>query len=376
MFGRLSVKIGRYFGIDVSLDVTWFFIALLFVMNFTGAFDASAPVGARVTMSILLVILLYGSILAHEFGHALTARAFGIGTRKIVLHLFGGVALIESEPERPRDEFWITAAGPGVSLALAAVFGAGWAAALAAGAPSLFVEGFMYLTLMNGVLAVFNCLPGFPMDGGRVLRAATWALTGDYLFATRLAAWGGVAVGLGLSTLGVFLFFMSGGGLMMVLLGLFLVYLARLSARQAEVTAAFRGRTVRDFLRPVRAVIPRDMLLSDVAHLYFGRFDGGHFPVVEGDRLLGRLTEAELRRYEPRQWDWVTAREAMAPYEPAKVLRPGTPALKALQQLASEQSSCGAVFEGRRLLGFVYFKDLAQLWPGATTRAVPQGVER
>jgi Zn-dependent protease len=114
VFGRLSVKIGRYFGIDVSLDVTWFFIAMLFVMNFTGAFDASAPVGARVTMSVLLVILLYGSILAHEFGHALTARAFGIGTKKIVLHLFGGVALIESEPERPRDEFWITAAGPAV----------------------------------------------------------------------------------------------------------------------------------------------------------------------------------------------------------------------------------------------------------------------
>jgi Zn-dependent protease len=327
-------------------------------------------------MSVLLVILLYGSILAHEFGHALTARAFGIGTKKIVLHLFGGVALIESEPERPRDEFWITAAGPAVSLALAALFGAGWAAALGLGAPSLFAEGFMYLTLMNAILAIFNCLPGFPMDGGRVLRAALWAMTGDYLFATRLAAWGGVAVGLGLSTLGVFLFINGGSGLLMILLGLFLVYLARLSARQAEVTAAFQGRTVRDFLRPVRAVIPRDMLLSDVAHLYFGRFDGGHFPVVEGDRLLGRLTEAELRRYEPRQWDWVTAREAMAPYEPSSVLRPTMPALKALQQLASEQSPCAAVFEGRRLLGFVYFKDLAQLWPGATMRVVPPGGQR
>lgn len=365
MIGRFSIKLGRLFGIEVALDVTWFLIAMILVFNLSQVLGAAGDytTAARIVWSAILVVMLFASVLAHEFGHALTARAFGIGTRRIVLHLFGGVALIESEPDRPRDEFWITAAGPAVSFLLAFAFAGLWLAATTTGAATMVLEVLGYLAIMNGFLAVFNCLPGFPMDGGRVVRSAIWAATGDFLLSTRIAAWGGVVVGLSLSMLGFLMLMNGAGGLLMILLGIFLVYLARSSARQAEFAAVFRGRTVRDFMRPVVAVVPADATLGEVAEAYFRRFDGAHFPVVDGDQLLGRITDEDLRRFEPRQWDWVAAREAMRPYDPASLLSPGMPALKALQHIAGTGARCEAVFEGRRLLGFVFATDLMRQLP-------------
>lgn len=384
MFGRTSLRIGRLFGIEIGLDFSWFLIAFILVIHLrTPVIDTFGPGGATL-FAVILAFLFFGSILAHELGHALTARAFGVETQKIILHLFGGVALLNSEPRRPRDEFWITAAGPAVSFLLCILFGtvAVGLGLMATASPSQAIQAFLmictYVAFMNGILAVFNCLPGFPMDGGRIVRAAVWAATGSYVKATRLASWGGVGVGVllmlwgiaGMLTrsAGIAIPVVNMGGLLMVFLGPFLIYLARVSRRQAEVVAAFEGLTVGDLMRPVRAVIPADMLLSDVVEYYFRQFQADQFPVVDGHRLVGALTRESVNQVERRQWDWMRAGELAQPFVNGEVLQVDMEAFPALQMLVQQNRACQAVFEGRRLRGYLFTGDLVQRLQGGQAR--------
>ncbi|MDK2970551.1 MAG: hypothetical protein PWP23_306 [Candidatus Sumerlaeota bacterium] len=371
MPGRRAIRIGRLFGIDIALDLNWFFIFFIMVVSFSGQYQQYFPthMGSMV-FAIVLTLALFASVVAHEYGHALTARLFGIHTQKIVLHLFGGVAYLESEPKRPRDEFFIAIAGPAVSIVFGLVFG-GIALATAPGTgipeTALFKLAFA-LAAMNLFLGIFNCVPGFPLDGGRVVRSALWAITGNYLKATRVASWGGIGVGALLSLTGVAAVvaapFMDmdllAGGILRVLLGLFVIHLARMSMKQAEFISAFHGLTVRDLMQPIRAVVPADMLLSDVRDRYFQWQGADNFPVVDGTRLLGSIGQEDFAAIPERQWDWVRAREIVRPYDAEKILDPGLEALTALERLARLNRYSLPVFQGRRLLGTVTQGDLAR----------------
>lgn len=371
MPGRWSLRIGRLFGIDVGIDVSWLLIFAVLTYSLSREFAGELGVGSAsaLVFAAVTTLLMYASVLAHEYGHALTARFFGIRTARIILHLFGGVAFLESEPRRPRDEFWITVAGPAVSFVLAALFGAvAWALYLgdAPGQVRLIVETVAFINLSLGI---FNCLPGFPMDGGRVVRSALWAATGDLLLATRIAALGGGLVGLlmiGLGGLGVLAAMATGdasfalGGLLQLLLGGFLINLAWMSARQTEVQQKLDNLKVHRLMRPVSAVVPADLPVARVMEAYRGPNMPEHFPVVDGARLLGNLSLRHIDALPERQWEWVRARELARPYQLEHTLNLQTGALDALRLMQRLNRSCAPVFEGRRLVGFVFHRDIAE----------------
>lgn len=362
-----SIKIGKLFGIEVGVNITWFLIFFVLVFSMAGSIEELSGLSTVMSTAwaVVATLLLFASVIAHEYGHALTARTFGIGTHKIILHVFGGIAFLESEPRKPLHEFFIALAGPAVSIALALVFGLMWWALDFQFYSNVAGMVIGNLAILNLFLGVFNCVPGFPLDGGRVVRAIVWGATGQYLFATRVAAWGGVIVG-GLISFSGLLSLVGvfgpayAGGILRFFLGLFVIHLALLSMRQAVVVAAFQGRTVRDLMQPVRIVVPARMALSDVNERFFAQLNVDHLPVVDGDRLLGYISREDIQAAEPRQLPWIRAHEAVHPYQPSELLAPGAAAITALERLSRTRRLSLPVFQGRRLLGHVTHHDIAR----------------
>ncbi len=206
VFGGTAWSVARVSGIDVAIDRSWILIFLLITYSLSARFGAEHPeweAVARWSAALLASVLFFVSIVLHELGHSLTARRFGVSVRSITLFLFGGIARLDSEPERPRDEILIAIAGPLTSVALGVGF-----LLLAALAPEsgrlaeLLHTTFSWLGTINLVLAAFNVLPGFPLDGGRVLRGVVWALSGSFERATRSAAAAGSLLAYSLMALG------------------------------------------------------------------------------------------------------------------------------------------------------------------------------
>ncbi len=364
MIGKPVVKLGKLFGIEVGLNKSWFLVFIFLVYSISSNMTSTGelPAAQALPFAVMTGLLIYLSILAHEFGHALTAKAFGINVRTIILHIFGGVAMLDSEPRRPRDEFWITVAGPAVSFLLAGCFLGAWGLGSWMQWPFAIVKLLLYVGMINLILGIFNCLPGFPMDGGRVVRSILWAATGDYLLATRVASWGGVGVGALICVWGASNIFGGdpGGGLLNLLLGMFLISLARASSRQAEFIALFQGLTARDVMRPVRAVVPAATPADEVLSHYFGVVGGDSLPVVQGSRLLGYVRAEDIRMLQPHQAPWIRAEELCRPYETSLIIAPNDEAMTIMERLARVRRHSVPVFEGRRLLGFVFDEDLAR----------------
>ena len=358
MLNGKSIKIGRLFGIEIGVNLNWFIIFFILVVSYSQMFAAEDPnMGGPVAlfMAVLLTLMLFVSVVAHEYGHALTARQFGIGTKKIILHLFGGVAFLDREPRKPWHEFWIAVAGPIVSIFLGGLFLFLWFVAQGAVAGTM-AQILFYVAVLNLFLGIFNCVPGFPLDGGRVVRAVVWAITGNFLKATRFAAWGGVIVGALIALSGLLAFFLgapSGAAILRFFLGLFVIHLARMSSRQAEFIDAFDGLTAGDLMRPVRVVLPADTLVSDALEYYFQRLNVDQIPVVEQGALLGFVHITDLENVPERQRDWVRVQELVKPYEPSTVVDQGASAITALERFSTRGSNQLPVFDGRRLKGFI-----------------------
>jgi len=384
MLSGSSIKIGRLFGIDIAINLNWFIIFFILVISYSQHFaDESFGLTqmGRISAAVLLTLALFGSVLAHEYGHALTARAFGIGTKKIILHLFGGVAFLEREPRKPMHEFWIAIAGPAVSVVLGVgflilfIFADGTVLQLAQSGDSQaaaeamatntnpFATLLLYSGMINLFLGIFNMVPGFPLDGGRVVRAAIWGFTGNYLKATRFAAMGGVAIGSLLVGWGIvsMLTAFSAAAILRILLGFFVIHLARVSTRQAEFLDAFEGLKVRDLMHPVRYAVPAETPLSDVVSQYFSRAAVDQYPVVRGNSLLGSISSDHVNTVPQRQWDWTQAGELARPYQPNAVVDVRADAIRALEILGSQNLRTLPVFDGRRLIGYVHNDDFVRI---------------
>ena len=229
-------KLGRFLGIDIRINPSWFVVAALLLIVYVSG--ASAMGWLAFPLAVLLITLLFGSVLAHEYGHALVARHYGIPTRAITLHGLGGLAQIEGEPRQPGHEIAIAAAGPAVSFALAGLAFLAWIATGALMPAVAPIAG--WLAVINFFLGAFNLLPGLPLDGGRILRGVLWARRGDHRSATATAAHCGVRVGQGLMALGVagLLGIVPFGGLSMILVG-FVVYSAASSERLRSRATTF-----------------------------------------------------------------------------------------------------------------------------------------
>lgn len=270
-FGRRALRVGRVLGIEVGLDVTWVFIFLLITYSVAqqmGSQHETWPPAARWVGALAASLLFFASILLHELGHSVTSNALGVPVRSITLFLFGGLASLSKEPQRPRDEFLIGAAGPAVSVLLGLLFLL--ASLLLPGNPLIAQVGssvFRWLGWINLTLALFNLFPGFPLDGGHLLRAVLWAWTGSMERATRVAAGMGAVFAAGLIGLGLLMAFAGVnlvGGLWLVLIGWFVLGAARGSTTQLVLQRGLATLHVRDVVDTDPPMVSRAASVADV----------------------------------------------------------------------------------------------------------------
>ncbi len=303
MFGGGSIQLARVFGIRIGVDVSWFFVLFLIIWSLSGYYGDLFPGedGKAFGLATASALLFFLSILLHELGHAVVAIRNGIPISGIDLWMFGGVAKLERDTDSPGVEFRVAIAGPLVTLVIA-VLCFGIASALASPDSAVhassfevgsFNEGtavFGYLASINFFVLLFNLIPGFPLDGGRIVRAIAWWRTGDRTRATRFAARLGRGAGFVMIGIGVLMFLRGDtvGGLWLGFIGLFLSQ----AARSAEVQATFAGRIegikVADVMDIEPVAIPETMALDRAEDEFFHRYGWPWFPVVDASgRLVG-----------------------------------------------------------------------------------------
>ena len=366
MFGA-QIRLFRLAGFNVNLDVSWIFIALLISWTLaTGYFPTFYPDLDATTywsMGIVGAMGLFLSIVLHELSHSIVARRFDIPISGITLFIFGGVAQLEKEPPTPRAEFMMAIAGPIASYVLAAGFYLIGAAALAAGLPETVSGVARYLALINLILATFNMVPAFPLDGGRVYRAWLWGRTGDMNEATRRASRVGQAFGLALIALGVFSLFSGNliAGIWWGLIGLFLNTASRASYTQLQTHQLLKAEPVSRFMTANPLTVPAGITLRELVddHIY-GSFHET-FPVMEGDRVAGSIGVADLRDIARDNWERLQVREVMHPVSPLNSIRATESGEAALKLMRESGNARLLVLRDGKLAGIVALRDIMRL---------------
>jgi Zn-dependent protease/CBS domain-containing protein len=355
-----GIKVGRLFGIEVAIHPSWFLVLAFFTFSLaTGFFPNVYPGWTPVvtwTIAVLATLLLFASVLAHEFGHSLVARSQGIRVRNITLFILGGVAQLEREPDSPGREAWMAVAGPLVSVAIG---GASIAAAYALPGPEQLVALLAYLGVMNLALVAFNLLPGFPLDGGRVLRALLWRISHDHVKATRQAAVVGQVFAWGFIALGgaQILFGGSFGGIWLILVGWMMIQAARATARQTLLDQQLAGvPAARLMTRPESWLSPY-MTLGWAAKDRLLDWDSRCLPVSPEDpdaEYGGLMCVRDLQRAARERYDSDRVRDVMTPAPSMPEVTPETGAAEVLRLLRERQADRAVVVDaGGRLLGFI-----------------------
>lgn len=365
--GLRGFRVGSVLGFEIRLDASWFIIFFLVLWTLSaGVFPSAAPDQsgtAHVLMGTVGTLLFFASLLLHEISHSVVARAKGIPMRGITLFLFGGLAHTSREPDTAEDELQIAGVGPLVSFLLGALFlGVAWLGRAWAWSPAVH-EVAQYLGFINIALAVFNLLPGYPLDGGRVFRALAWKKTGNLARATRWATTGGRWIGLLLIVLGV-LDALAGallGGLWLVFIGVFLRGAAATAARQFELEQALRGVHARQVMYGDTSTLQGDMTLEDVARGPALRTTRDVFPVQEEGHVVGRLTLDQLTHTPREDWASIHVREVMAEIDDRSVVRPETDMKEVLTKIRASEVGQVFVMENGTLVGSISARDLADL---------------
>jgi len=328
----------RIGGIQVRVDPSWFLIFVLIWWSLSaGYFPRLHPDASTLqiwTAGLLTALLFFVSLLLHELSHSVVARRAGLEVPSITLFLFGGASEMTREPEDPATELRVAIVGPLTSFAVALVF---WvlSRALPADAPGLLLGVLGYLAWINLALGVFNLLPGFPLDGGRILRALVWWRTGSLRRASRVATQAGKGLGLGLALLGGIQIFSGAlvGGIWLVLIGLFARGLAE-SSYQSLILRELLGQvSVADVMVREPVTVPPDLTLDRVIDDYVLAQGFRGFPVVEGGRALGVISLERLARVPPEQRAQQRVREHLEPADAEHSVAPETPLLEALAQM-------------------------------------------
>jgi Zn-dependent protease len=309
-------------------------------------------------MGVVAAILFFASLLLHELGHALQARRDGVEIEGITLWLFGGVAKIQGEVPSAGAEFRITIAGPLVTALLAALF---WTSAGFLPDDSAAHEVVLWLGYINASLLLFNLIPAIPLDGGRVLRAALWAVTKDFAKATRWAARVGGALAAVMIVIGAFAALAGNfGGVWLAVLAWFILEASRAEESQAAVRGALRNATVRNLMTRHPVTVPAGMTLAALASHLSGSARHTAYPVVDDGRLVGLLPLRCLAEHPPAEWDRRTVDACAIPIDDVPRFTPDTPAREALDALLQSRVGRGLVIEDGRLVGILSITDLAR----------------
>jgi Zn-dependent protease/CBS domain-containing protein len=359
-----TVRLFKIAGIPIEVHASWLAIYALITWTLAvGYFPRMLPElepAAYWIHGLVAALLLFASVLVHELAHSLVARTYGLAVRGITLHVFGGVSHLEDEPPTPRAEALIAAAGPLTSFAIAvALWGvrASWLApATSAGA----VAG--YLVTVNVLVGAFNLIPGFPLDGGRLLRAVLWRWKGSLPHATYLASRVGVVFAFALMAWGVSAMFTGAlvSGMWLVLIGLFLQNAANASYAQIALREALGRLPVdRIMARDVVAVRP-DETVADLVDRFWEHHVAS-FPVVDGDRVLGIASVAQVQQVAREQWPLLRVADIMRPLDESLTVHPGDTALRALERASANDLGRLAVVEGTRLVGYLSTQDITHV---------------
>ena len=365
MFGK-KINLFKLLGFEVRIDLSWIIIAVLIAWSLsTGLFPfyyKNLSIQTYWVMGIIAAVGLFISIIVHEFSHSLVARKYGIPMKGITLFIFGGVAEMEEEPPNPKVELFMAGVGPLSSMAIAGVFYGvsllgktiGW------GEP---VNGVVvYLAAINALLAGFNLLPAFPLDGGRVLRAALWHWKRNVRWATRIAAQIGSGFGILLILLGLLAVFRGNfiGGMWWFLIGLFLRSAAKMSYRQLVTREALEGEKVQRFMNPNPVTVQPATTLKDFVEDYVYKYHFKMFPVVNSDRVIGCITTKQVKDVPREQWSDITVRELALECTPDTTVKPDDDAMRALSLMRRTGGSRLVVVEDDRLAGVVSLKDMLE----------------
>jgi Zn-dependent protease len=311
-----ALRLGRILGIELKLDYSWFIIFILVVWSLASHYFPTAhpdwPAGTYWAMGAITALLFFASVVAHELAHSFVSQASGVPVRNITLFIFGGAAQISEEPRSARAEFLMALAGPVTSLVIAALFGLLWLVSLST-SPSLHALAG-WLAWINVSLAVFNLIPGFPLDGGRVFRALVWAVTGNLRLATQIASGLGRLVAYGFIFLGLW---------------------------QIEVMTTDCPRIARWLA--LEALVNRVVLPS-------GR---RCFPVMEDDQILGLLTLHRIKKVPRERWATTQVEEVMIPRDQLKSVGPDDDLSTVFERMTAENVNQFPVMENGRLLGMI-----------------------
>jgi Zn-dependent protease/predicted transcriptional regulator len=357
-----AIRLGKFLGIEIRIDPSWIVIALLVGWSLYVQFGAANPSlrpAPLLLLSVFSVILFFGSVLLHELSHSTVARRFGIPVEGITLFLFGGVSTTKMEAKHPRDELWMAIAGPAMSLVLAGVM---WLVVNATGdllsAPVRYAAG--YLGWLNFALGLFNLLPGYPLDGGRVLRSILWARTGSITKATRGAARGGRFIGSGLIGLGLLeVFFGDLSGLWLAAIGWFLLQAATAAYQDVTLHAILRKVRARDLMSPDPIRIPWDATLEEAVANYFLHYDHSSFAVdLEGG--TGLISLRSVRQVPREQWNRRQVWTVASPAEETCIVAPDTPMDQVVDRLRELEEDRVLVAEAGQVLGIITPRDITR----------------
>lgn len=364
MFGR-RIELFTAFGIPIRIDTSWFVVALLISWTLADSYFPSSypghPTATYWTMGIAGALGLFASIIIHELAHALAARQYGLSIRGITLFIFGGVAEMDREPPSAIAEFFVAIAGPIASVFLAVSFLATGFLWMFAGWPGAASGVLFYLMFINFVLVVFNLIPAFPLDGGRVLRSALWQWRKDLRWATAVTSRIGSGFGLLLIVFGVLEVIRRQdfiGGMWLFLIGMFLRSAAQGSYRQLTLRRNLEGETVERFMHPDPIAVPRVISVAELVEQYVYRYHYKLFPVVDDDRLLGCVTTQQIKELPQEEWARQTVGSIATPCSRDNTVGPQTDALEALSKMSRSGASRLMVVEGERLVGIITLKDL------------------
>jgi len=367
---KANIKLGRVFGIQIGLHYSWFLIALLIVLSVAGDFSAAHKdwsQGLIWSLAILTALLFFVSLLAHELAHSLVAESRGLPVRSITLFALGGVSQIEKDPPDAQTEFWMAIVGPLTSLAIgAACLGVAhwvvWAPGTSVSTP--LVSMLVWLGYINVGLGIFNMIPGYPLDGGRVLRALIWWKTGDADRSTRIAARIGEGVGVVFIALGIVQAFRGAGfnGLWIAFIGWFLTQAAADSYRAVGVVPFLTNLHVADLMSRDCPIVDGHMDVRHFVDEEMLRTGKRCFLVQENGIFVGLITPHEIKHLDRNKWSSTTLSGVMVPAARLRTVTPETSLKDALDLMGSNNLNQLPVVTNGHLRGTVSRDEVLQLF--------------
>jgi len=353
-------KVGSIMGIPIRVHFSWLIAFGLITWLLSSRYFPQAtpelPFVSYWINGVLAALLLFASVAFHELAHSYVAQKYKLTIESITLFIFGGVAQLKGDPPHPRAEFWIAIAGPLSSFFLAGVFFL-LSMNVVGGTRALFA----YLAQINFLLGVFNLIPGFPMDGGRVLRSAIWGKKKDYFYATQKASSIGRGIALFFIFFGLFSIFTGGmGGLWLMFIGWFLYSAAQASYQQATLQETLSGIKVKDIMVTEMQTIDPSISLDEAVNQYFLRYGYGGFPVIDDGKFLGIITLKEVKEIPREDWRNVKVSEVFVPHDKKWEVPPDADVMRALELMIKEDKGRIVVTEKDKIIGLITRNGIAR----------------